>query len=332
MVNYTKKKYLNLFLKLSFVFLCIFCFTKNVNAKTLFADSIPYQVEVLTGTTTTSPQASVSSQTLLGNQYYGFTYGTQNYSYGLKFNYNAISAMNDKEIISAHFSMYTTALYAQSDFPLSIFIKDNYNNIITCDTNGWSTKINDGVGGSSTGTELRQVLTASCRNGHLSGPFSVIVNNRFYHYVGYVGISEVSFMYSDGTDDSTILNDLKTNTKETNDLLKDSSVDTNGVGNIQNNQNIPSTSGIQDLITMPIKFLTSLSSSINGTCNAISLPYIKNTTIVLPCYDLGSKLGILWTLIDLFGVFILIKTFGKTLKRIFVDFTSLNLSKGDLIE
>lgn len=260
---------------------------KNVFGKVKYADNIPYQVEVLTGNTSTSPQSSVQQQTLLGNQYYGFTYGTQNYSYGLKFNYNEISSMNDKEIISAHFSLFTTALYSNSDFPLSVYLKDNYNNIITCNTNGWSTNTYDSVGGS--GTELRSVLTASCNNGHLSGPYSVIVNNRFYHYVGFVGISEVSFMYSDGVDDSTILNDIKSNsndiknnTKETNDLIKNTDTSTaqsegsNFFSNFSRDSH-----GLSGIVTAPLRLLNSFTTA---TCNPLefNLPILHNH-VVLPC-------------------------------------------------
>lgn len=275
------KKYLFLFL-----LLIPFIIPKNVFAQTRFEEAVPNSVDVFTSWTTTSPQG-ISTYDYGGNRYYGFTYGTQNYSYGLRYNFYEKSTINDKELISVHFALFTTAAYAQNELPLSIYLTDNYNNIVTCSSNGWSTKINDSVGGN--GTEMRSVTTITCENGHLSGNFSVVFNNRFYHYVGFYGITELSFMYSDGVSDSTILNDIKSNSndiknniKETNDLIKNDNVDgANTQGSSFFNNFSGNNHGLSGIVSSPLRLVNSLSSS---TCTPLSfnLPFV-NSTLTLPC-------------------------------------------------
>lgn len=271
-----KKKYWFL---IALAYAIYFFFPSEVNAQTRFEEAVPNSVDVFTSWTTTSPQG-ISTYDYGGNRYYGFTYGTQNISYGLRYNFYEKSTINDKELISVHFALFTTAAYARNELPLSVYLTDNYNNIVTCSTNGWSTEINDSVG--NTGTEMRSVTTISCENGHLSGNFSVVFNNRFYHYVGFYGITELSFLYSDGVSDSTILNDIKNNTKETNDLIKNDNVDgANTQGSSFFSNFSSNTHGLSGIVSSPIRLINSLSSS---TCSPLSftIPFV-NSQVSLPC-------------------------------------------------
>lgn len=98
-----------------------------------------------------------------------------------------------------------------------------------------------------------------------------------------------------------------------------------------NDVSSPTDVGIQDLITLPIKLLTGLLSSLNSSCNSITLVLLGNN-IVFPCINLADYLGAAWNIIDIIISCVLVYKFAKKLKEIFIDFTSLDTNKGDLIE
>lgn len=119
--------------------------------------------------------------------------------------------------------------------------------------------------------------------------------------------------------------------------LKDDSIDEDftesNVNGLINNDDVskPGDVGIQDLITLPIKLFTGLLGSLSSTCNPISLELLNNT-IEFPCINLRDYFGIVWDIFDLICSAILCFNFSKKLKEIFLDFTSLETNKGDLIE
>lgn len=73
--------------------------------------------------------------------------------------------------------------------------------------------------------------------------------------------------------------DIKNNTKETNDLLKDDTID-NTKANSFFGTTLPSNSSLTSVITAPISFIQHLSN----TCSPVSIP-INNKNITLPCGD-----------------------------------------------
>lgn len=89
--------------------------------------------------------------------------------------------------------------------------------------------------------------------------------------------------------------------------------------------------GIQDLITLPIKLYTGLLSSANSSCNSITLSLLNND-IVFPCINVSDYLGVAWNIFDIVISAVLVFNFAKKLKEIFINFSSLETNKGDLLE
>lgn len=139
--------------------------------------------------------------------------------------------------------------------------------------------------------------------------------------------------------DTMINNQNETNNKldDLNDNLTSSDIDEqnteDNIDDFMNNNDVssPTDVGIQDLITLPIKLITGLLSSINSSCNNITL-VLLGKDIVFPCINLSNYLGVAWNIIDLIISCVLVFNFAKKLKEIFINFTSLETNKGDLIE
>lgn len=121
-----------------------------------------------------------------------------------------------------------------------------------------------------------------------------------------------------------------------NDSINDDSIgsDTdNDISNLQNTD-ISSTedAGIQDLITLPIELFNGILGALNGSCIPYRIGSLLGEDIILPCFDLGGVLGSVWNIIDIVISSVIFFKFATKLKEIFVNLTSLNENKGDLIE
>lgn len=86
---------------------------------------------------------------------------------------------------------------------------------------------------------------------------------------------------------------------------------------------------ISDLITMPIRLVQSFLNGFNSSCTPFNLGNLLGTDLVLPCINIGSKLGFVWNVIDsiLSGVFIYI--FGKSCVKKFNDITNMKENQID---
>lgn len=122
--------------------------------------------------------------------------------------------------------------------------------------------------------------------------------------------------------------------EETNNILKDASIDSNKTDNDINTMNskIASNGTITQLLTLPITLYQSVLNSLNGACSPINLGTLYNHTLNLPCINLSNLLGgTLYNIIDILlcGVFIL--TFRKKMVDIFNHMTSLK-DRGNELE
>lgn len=104
---------------------------------------------------------------------------------------------------------------------------------------------------------------------------------------------------------NSTLNDIEKNTedtknaiKDTNDTLKDDTVDNSSL-NIDDKSADLGNSPVSDLITLPIKLLTNIYNGFSGSCVSYNLGSLYGTQIIFPCINLESILGsFLWGLID----------------------------------
>lgn len=273
---------------LLFLLLIPFLMPKNVFAQVRYEEAIPSSAFVLLRATDQAMSTqSISTASYNGQLYYGFTFGSSGTRYGIMYNYAERTTINDKYIESIHFSLLSGVVKTYSLDPYSVYLKDTYNNTITCHGT-WAQNHQHYQGTNDTYYYYNnEVATYYCEKGHLSGPFSVNISNSFENIGtndnGFIGISELSIHYNDGTNqDSSTLNDIKGNTKETNDLIKNDNVDganTQGSSFFSNfNSN---THGLSGIVSSPIRLINSLSSS---TCSPLTftIPFV-NSQVALPC-------------------------------------------------
>lgn len=272
-----------------------FIMPKNVFAQVRYDEATPSSAYVLLRWTDQSMSTqSISTESYNGQTYYGFRFGSVGVRYGVMFNYPEKSAINDKYIESIHFSMLMPYFKTDSGDPFNVYLKDTYNNNISC-TGKWGVEYPkteyDGITGNPFSvSRTNYIATYSCYKGHLSGPFSVNLSNEFTNEIGFMGISELSIHYSDGSSqDSSTLNDIKSNTndtknntKETNDLLKNddtSSAQSTGSSFFNNFQR--DSHGLSGIVTAPLRLINSFTTA---TCNPLefNLPIVHNH-VVLPC-------------------------------------------------
>ena len=84
---------------------------------------------------------------------------------------------------------------------------------------------------------------------------------------------------------------------------------------------------ISNLLLLPVNFLNSVFTSLNGTCTAYTFPFDftgGNNTLTLPCIDIDDYIGSdLWSLVDACFCLFLIINIGKMIINFFERFTSL---------
>lgn len=120
------------------------------------------------------------------------------------------------------------------------------------------------------------------------------------------------------------INGLKEKQNETNNTLKDSSVDSSD-GTLNNLKgNVPTNNVISSLILLPVKFLQSIVSSLGGSCSSFNLGSLYNHDLVLPCINIESYLGSgIWTFIDLVFSAMFILIIRKKFIQIYENITNL---------
>lgn len=121
---------------------------------------------------------------------------------------------------------------------------------------------------------------------------------------------------------------------ETNDLIKDDSIDNNKTsGDLETMSGKTASNGtITQLITLPITLFQSVLNSVGGSCSSMSLGTLFNHELTFPCLDLSSVLGsTLFNIIDILlcGSFILV--IRKKFVDIFNHITSLK-DRGNEVE
>lgn len=178
--------------------------------------------------------------------------------------------------------------------------------------------------------------TAKCPV-HLPDNGSGITNINFQTLGNTSGISLYSPMTFIIENNSDITNAIEDNTdaiNETNDTLKDDSIDdSKAESDIDDMKDkVASNGSITQLLTLPITLYQSILNSLNGSCSSFSLGSLYNHNLTLPCINLQNLLGsTLYNIIDILccGSFILV--FRKRMVDIFNHMTSLN-DRGNEVE
>ena len=138
-------------------------------------------------------------------------------------------------------------------------------------------------------------------------------------------------------DNSDVQNAIDENTqaqKDTNNTLKDDSVDDNKTSSsIDNMKGKVATNGsISQLLTLPITLYQNILNSLSGGCSSFNLGSLFGSNLTMPCINLQNLLGsTLYGIIDVLisGLFIL--SFRKKMVDIFNHMTSLN-DRGNELE
>lgn len=295
-----------------------FIMPKNVFAKVNYADSTPISINVWTSDSGMSPTTqSVLQRTFFNRVYYGFGYGSYAQNFGLTFNYAENSQINDKDLVSINFGFYGAGLSGTYNNPFSqVFLKDSYENSITCYVDPTTRSNGANIADFSTG------VSYACNRGHISGPFTLTFSGQFYHQASFVGVSEISFSFEDGTSsDSTTIggiksdtntikqnsestknntNDIKNNTKETNDLIKNTdTTESKNSASAFFSDFSRNSHGLTGIVTAPLRLIESFTTA---SCSPITfqLPFVNNW-VTLPCmrsiYE--THFGVFFTLYQL---------------------------------
>lgn len=120
--------------------------------------------------------------------------------------------------------------------------------------------------------------------------------------------------------------------KETNDTLKDSSVDDPDSDLEDMQENEISNSVISDLLLLPINMFENIIDAIGGTCSSFPLGELLGTSLVLPCINIPSLIGNnLWNVIDILFCGIFVLSIRKKFVDIFENITSLK-DRGNELE
>lgn len=128
--------------------------------------------------------------------------------------------------------------------------------------------------------------------------------------------------------------EIKDNTKETNDLIKSDDIgdDSGHSSTFASWQNSSAQNGtITNLITLPITLYTSILNNINGTCSSFSLGSLYGSSLTMTCIQPSQYLGTtLWGVIDMLfsGFFIFI--ISKKMIKVFNNMSMLK--EGDILD
>lgn len=144
-----------------------------------------------------------------------------------------------------------------------------------------------------------------------------------------IGITPLN-LYEQGT--TTLQNEVSKATeqiKQTNDILKDDSIDEN----ININQDaITDESGIQDLLLMPLTLMNAVNTGFNSSCSSFSLGSLYGHNLELKCFTISDIIGSnLANIIDVIISGIFIYLFSKHLRKVFDRTTNLENEEGDVI-
>lgn len=119
---------------------------------------------------------------------------------------------------------------------------------------------------------------------------------------------------------------------ETNNTLKDSSIDEPNSDLEDMQENEISNSVISDLLLLPINMFENIVDAIGGTCSSFPLGELLGTSLVLPCINIPSLIGNnLWNIIDVLFCGIFVLSIRKKFVDIFENITSLK-DRGNELE
>lgn len=275
---------------------------------------------------------SITNTSLLYTAYYGSTLNFNYNTFAYAYSYNAMPELNNK-LWDVSFNLLTT--FPTSELvPVRVFIRDEGNKVHYCDVS--SSRSNQSYA-NQTNSDIfwgytNNITNVSCKNVYVQNrKFQVFVEFSLYSpiftsstiYSSFQGITLLQFI--NNSQDNT-LNDIKNNTKETNDLLKDdSSVSNDKITDITNIDTNTSNTPVSDFITLPITLLNKYNTSMNSSCNSINLGSLLGTDLIIPCINLEQRLGSdLWSTIDKLFSFFMVFNIAMFCISIFERLTSLH--------
>ena len=216
---------------------------------------------------------------------------------------------------------------ANSDIPLNFFVRGVTNaKVFTCETDSSLILHGDIAEGVYIG--LRQYTGVRCKDVPMNEDYRIYQTASTFQN-GYPGITRATW-----TIRVSASQEIANAVNETNDTIKDSSVDNNKAQSDLSTMNgkVASNGTITQLLTLPITLYQAILNNVNGSCSSYSLGSLLNHNITLPCINLQNILGsTLYGIIDILcsGLFIL--AFRKKMVDIFNHMTSLN-DRGNELE
>lgn len=233
------------------------------------------------------------------------------------------------------FTIYSD-VWTQLNIPFRVFVKNSETGTPTNCTTQSAANNGVNISGNSWGTQWTtgsQLILVTCDNVNVdSSNYSVYFGDSYKTYNSTIAISRIHLVNSAI---NSINDNIKDNTEAVNninDSITDDEVDDSSLTTIQDTDIGNETeTKLQDLITLPLKFWTAFVNAGSGNCSPYSLTLL-NTSFALPCVDLSDYLGSAWNIIDIICSCSLFYYFAIKLKEIFVNLTSLQEVKEDLVQ
>ena len=216
---------------------------------------------------------------------------------------------------------------ANSDVPMNFFVRGvSSGKVITCEND--SSLIIHGDIDEGVYIGLRQYTGVRCRNVNLNEDYRIYQTASSFQN-GYPGITRVTTIIKENAS-----KEISNGIKETNETIKDSSVDNDKASSDIDTMNgkVASNGTITDLLTLPIQLYQAILNNVDGSCSPINLGSLYNHNLRLTCINLSNLLGsTLYNIIDVLCCGLFILAFRKKMVDIFNHMTSLN-DRGNELE
>lgn len=314
------------------IIFCLFMIPKNAFALEII-NNRPVSISFWTEPSNALTDTNLTTYGIYNTTFYGYDFNADLSTYAVSFNYNNDSRLNNR-ISDISFSVYTSQKITDQVFPFKAFIKDSDSNISSCKVDSSSAAIFSNM---TNTTHTASMLTATCDNVFVNGPFSVVIGSDF-NSSGNFSISKLTARINDINDQ--LLNESKKQTdemkkqteeqKKQNDFLNDDNVDdskdkaSNFFNDFSENNH-----GLSGLVNSPISLLQNLTTT---TCTPLSfkLPMVDDE-VSLPCLKpiYRQYFGVFFTLYQMMTTGLISYAVGI---RLFAKVKGLQDPQNDKIE
>lgn len=150
--------------------------------------------------------------------------------------------------------------------------------------------------------------------------------------------STQSIINNNNTNAQNIINNQNTNAQQahtdsvnTQNTIKDSSVDSPNTSITSVKNSIATNGVITSLVVLPVTLFQAILNSVNGTCATFSLGSLYGTNLTLPCINVSNYIGsTLWGSIDVIVSGIFVYMISRKMVKVFNQLSSLK--EGDVLD